>query len=266
MYFIPFLYTGNKSKHYPLNRLVAILVFLCCFTVPGALRSTAAGDDTVQAGTTYSNYFNRTQERNVTEPQWKKLTDDEHFGYKDEKEKAVKKPVKIEKNEKQGDSLLDKIFSAIFSKQGKYVVWAILFLILGYAVFKFVVGEKSFLFARTKKKVVADAVETTEEDLLEMNWEQKLNEMIQKGDLRYAIRYSYMWMLQLLQEKSLISYRIDKTNYEYAAELKDNFKQPFRQITRQYEYAWYGQYPVTEDAYNKFREEFTRIKMQIGAN
>jgi hypothetical protein len=39
----------------------------------------------------------------------------------------------------------------------------------------------------------------------------------------------------------------------------------FADITRIYEYAWYGEFPVSEQEYNLVREHFNQFEKQVGA-
>ena len=104
-----------------------------------------------------------------------------------------------------------------------------------------------------------------EEDITTINWERLLQQARDNNDTRLAIRYTYMWLLQLLQERQLILYRNDKTNYEYYTELNDtSYKQPFKQLSRQYEYAWYGRYAISAAGYDDFAALFNNLRNQLG--
>ena len=103
-----------------------------------------------------------------------------------------------------------------------------------------------------------------EEDITNTNWEALLQKASANNDLRLAVRYSYMWLLQLLQEHELIKYRGDKTNYEYYSELAGtNYKQSFKQLSRQYEYTWYGNFLPSDTAYQQYLSLFGNLKTQL---
>jgi hypothetical protein len=68
----------------------------------------------------------------------------------------------------------------------------------------------------------------------------------------------------LLQERSLIVYRPDKTNIQYYRELTDSpFRQPFRDLSRQYEYAWYGNYLPSKAVLDYYMQQFNSIKKSL---
>lgn len=196
--------------------------------------------------------------RELSPAAWQQLTSDKDFNYKDQKEQEIKK-------QSDNSSLANALnnFLEFFSNGiGQFLFWLAVLIILGYAAYKIFFNERFSLFKKEKKK----AAETTviEQDIAFTNWEQHLQNALQKNDLRLAVRYSYMWLLQLLQNKELIEYRSDKTNYEYYSELIDTpFKQPFKQLSREYEYAWYGHFALSEAAYNSYMQLFNNIKKQL---
>ena len=69
----------------------------------------------------------------------------------------------------------------------------------------------------------------------------------------------------LLQKKELINYKNDKTNFDYYTELNaSEFRQPFKTLSRQYEYAWYGNAVPSDAAYSEYLSLFNNVKKQLG--
>lgn len=199
----------------------------------------------------------------ITSIQWQQLTSDKAFSYKNDIETA-----QTPKEYKPG--VLEKIFGAILafigSKQGNILVWIIVIGIVTFVIYRVFLHKDSFLFDRNKKIKTNTAPEQEDEkDLTATNWETLLHDAVNKNDLRLAVRYSYMRLLQIMQQRSLIQYRIDKTNAEYYSELNDpSYKQPFRQLSRQYEYTWYGHFALSPTAYNEYKNLFDNMKKQLG--
>jgi hypothetical protein len=200
----------------------------------------------------------------ITEQQWQQLTRDKAFGYRDKKEMS-----EVKKEDASANILSDAMTALLVffsSSTGKAIVWCGFFLLLGYALIKIFLGTKTGLFRSTKKIAKEDADEEPleHEDLLQNNWERHLQKAIREGNMRMAIRYSYMLLLQMLQENHYIHYRSDKTNYDYYNEITHKpYKQPFRQLTREYEYTWYGDYPVSPENYKEYMDRFNQLKQQI---
>ncbi len=128
-----------------------------------------------------------------------------------------------------------------------------------------VVQNGGFLFAKGKKAIGDNSDQGIEnEDIEATNWEKLLQQAMAANDTRMAVRYRYMWLLQLLQQSNLIQYRNDKTNYDYFTELQETeYRQSFKQLSRLYEYAWYGNFALTSGAYNDYLAHFDHLKNQL---
>lgn len=123
------------------------------------------------------------------------------------------------------------------------------------------------MFHKNKKMMGdSDPAVNDQEDIATTNWETLLQQALNNNELRLAVRYRYMWLLQLLQHQGLIQYRNDKTNYEYYTELNDtSYKQPFKQLSRQYEYVWYGHFALPAATYKEYGDLFNNLRKQLGA-
>jgi hypothetical protein len=133
-------------------------------------------------------------------------------------------------------------------------------------VYKLFVGNNSVLSGRKRKLEGGDAGTEVKEDIEANNWEELMQQASHNNDARLAVRYSYMWLLQILQQKNLIQYSADKTNYEYYRELAETtYRQPFRTLSKQYEYTWYGKYELSQTAYNDYLSQFHNLKKQLGS-
>ncbi len=67
-----------------------------------------------------------------------------------------------------------------------------------------------------------------------------------------AIRWVYIKAIKLLSQKQVIEIRQDKTNYDYFLEIKsDKIKEPFRSLTRIYEYTNYGKFDTEMSHYQE---------------
>jgi hypothetical protein len=201
---------------------------------------------------------------NITPAQWEQLKGDKAFSYKNDKEKTIS-PMDYK------ESSLQKFFRSFFeffgSSFGNTLAWIIVISVAIYVIYKLSLGKDSFLFGRDKKQIGKDGpAEQDAEDIATTNWEALLQQATSNNDMRLAIRYSYMWLLQLLQQQQLIQYRNDKTNYEYYSELKETrYKQAFKQLSRQYEYAWYGKFSVPSAAFNDYLALFNNLKKDLKA-
>ena len=199
-----------------------------------------------------------------TPAQWRQLTSDKAFTYVNDTESAIP-PVQTDSGFFQ--KLIYSIFEFFGSGPGKALLWCVVIAAAIFIVYKLLFSKDSILFGRSSKSMKEkEAVVPDEEDIATTNWEALMRDAMNNNDTRLAIRYSYMRLLQLLQKKGLISAGGEKTNYEYYTELSNPaFKQPFRQLSRRYEYVWYGQYPVSGPDYDSYISLFNDLKKQLGA-
>jgi hypothetical protein len=232
-----------KGNHLKRKRSILLLFILLCLLQPVVV--------------------NATSDRTITPAQWQQLTNDKAFGYVNDVE-HIQPPQQLEPGIFQ--KLVMSLVSFFTGSGGAILFWMLVIGVVIYILAKVVLNKDSFLFSRGKKKMSPDEALQEDEDIATTNWEALRQQAMNNNDLRMAVRYSYMWLLQMLQQRELIQYRIDKTNYEYASELNDtDYKQPFKQLSRQYEYAWYGQFAPSEVAYKAYTDLFDNVKKQLGA-
>lgn len=106
-------------------------------------------------------------------------------------------------------------------------------------------------------------VSLSEEEYIIKN--EDIEELIQRAladkNYRLAIRYYYLFILQLMSDKELIRWETQKTNRDYLKEIeKPNLKKPFTKITRLYDYIWYGDFSIDETKYEKAAVAFSSLQ------
>lgn len=105
-----------------------------------------------------------------------------------------------------------------------------------------------------------------EEDIGGIDFHKKTEQAIAVGDYRLAIRWLYLKQLFLLNEKNQIVWQPYKTNMDYTNELlKSNHKQAFKDISRIYEYVWYGKYSVDQNGFQNLELQFKQFESAINA-
>ena len=169
--------------------------------------------------------------------------------------------------------ILVKIFNWIFgaSRGLKYLAIFIKYLpyiflaIVAFFIIKF------FLQVDVKEMWTGIPEETTvnygtdEEIIRKQDIDQLIHTALQKGDLRLAVRYYYLKLLKLLEQKQFINWEAQKTNMEYLREIKDESIKPgFKKFTKWYDYIWYGNYPVSQHEYEMISKEFTSFYKKLG--
>ena len=102
--------------------------------------------------------------------------------------------------------------------------------------------------------------ELVPENIFVINYQKEIDKAVRESNFRLAIRLLFLRLLKQLSEKNIIQYQQDKTNLDYLHQLNNSgYYKDFFQATRNYEYSWYGQFPVSEEAYKLIRKEFDRF-------
>lgn len=169
-------------------------------------------------------------------------------------------------------NIFRRIFEGIFGIQKAAGLLAFFLRILPYLL----MGVLIFLLVKFFLKVNAqsllqprkeqNAVGISEEENLIKN--QDLQQLVQKAladkNYRLAVRYYYLHLLQLMTDKEIIAWEIQKTNDDYLREInRAELKQPFSVITRLYEYIWYGDFPMDASKYNKAETAFSNLQKTL---
>lgn len=165
--------------------------------------------------------------------------------------------------------LLEKLFGNTSSEGRQNVQSAFLWILLTVGVIMAIwLFRKSEFgsFLRGNTKQAGFNFSDMDEDISQIDFGEKIRKARQDGDLRLAIRWLYLKQLFLLNEHNRIAWQPYKTNMDYANELSDSpLRQSFRQLSKLYEYVWYGDYPIDESAFVKAEAEFTQFEKQIHA-
>jgi len=147
-----------------------------------------------------------------------------------------------------------------FSTFLEVIPYALLALLL-FILIKFFmnVNARAVLHAKKNKSVVTLSEE--EHIIKNEDIQQLIQNALGQQDYRLAVRYYYLYLLQLMSEKELIVWELQKTNEDYTKELqKQELIQPFAASTRLYNYFWYGEFPIDETKYRKAEANFLTLK------
>jgi hypothetical protein len=109
---------------------------------------------------------------------------------------------------------------------------------------------------------VNEMAEKTEAALV-VDFDDQIRKSLNAGDYRMAVRYQFLKTLNKLSGKGMISLSADKTNYQYARELKDVRQKDFSSLVLNYEYVWYGQLPINSDQYAFIEQKFLHFNNQL---
>ena len=161
-------------------------------------------------------------------------------------------------------------FSSIFDTQGGRTAWDTVFYVLMgallvFAALKLLQVDITKVFGRAARALPL-AYETGQENIHELNFAEALAQAETAGNLRLAVRLGYLQLLKQLTDRDLIDWQPDKTNQAYLRELeasRSSARPAFAELTRQFDYTWYGELPVPLALYRQVREAQHQFEQQF---
>jgi hypothetical protein len=195
-----------------------------------------------------STYFVN-QHRRIDPSKVEEVKKDKAFWYLDYKQKqkqqATAKPIKAE-------------------RWVQNFLWGIIILAFVVILILFLANSNIRIFRKSASPMDEGESAFDDEDVHRINYEKELHKAISNGDLRLAVRLLYLQTLKELSERELISYKQDRTNGDYLMELFNTaYYRDFFALTRNYEYVWYGKFPVSTTAFETIRNQFSYFKGRL---
>jgi hypothetical protein len=102
------------------------------------------------------------------------------------------------------------------------------------------------------------------ENINTINFDAEIENAVAAHNYRFAVRLLYLKCLKQLSDSSLIEWKIDKTNYAYLNELKNEGQRAaFGSLTRKFEYVWYGEFLIDASLYGDISSSFSNFNKQV---
>lgn len=144
----------------------------------------------------------------------------------------------------------------------KVIFFSIAVLALVFVIWKIVQAQMKLKNPKVRKQV--DFIEDVVEDIHETDLERFLREALTSDNYKMAIRIYYLMIIKELANKKLIIWKKDKTNNIYVREMRTTeYYQNFREITRNFERAWFGEKEVEKTDFQKLQPQFEGFVMSI---
>lgn len=161
-------------------------------------------------------------------------------------------------------------FGNFFSGAGNATFWkttAYVFIasVIVYVTLKLMGVDFTGLYRKKNNNEIP--YETLGENIHAIDFADSIAEAIAQKNYRLAVRLYYLKALKELTDLEMIDWRINKTNRSYVYELNSPTLRPdFERITLQFEYAWYGDFPVDETQFINIKNQFLTFSNSILAN
>ncbi|MFZ6010596.1 MAG: hypothetical protein ACOYXT_09630 [Bacteroidota bacterium] len=162
---------------------------------------------------------------------------------------------------------LAQLINALFSETastdwGRFAIYVIAVVILTYVIMRVMKIDAFNLFAG--KNTGAADYTVLDENIHEMNFEKLISEALSKKDYRLVIRLFFLHSLKLLSDKQLIHWEPGKTNVDYQNELQvAELKKGFNELGFYFQYAWYGNFAVSDEMLARVKEKYTDWKTKL---
>ena len=206
----------------------------------------------------------------------KKMKEDEDFWYANANITKKKSKEQIAYEKEQGrKGQKGKNEQAVNERDNSYVplgqrswfqtlLWIVILAVFATGFAIYLGGSNVGLFRKKNVKAANAGEEEITEDIFAINYQKEIDKAAAQGNYRLAIRLMFLRLLKNMSEKNIIRYKQDKTNLDYLMELHPtNYYNSFFRVTRNYEYSWYGQFNVSEDAYKLIRSDFDQFDKEL---
>ena len=136
-------------------------------------------------------------------------------------------------------------------------------IVVGTFIYLMVTGKFQRIFAPKPLETPFDFKEI-QEDIEGLNIDLLIEEACKSGNYRLATRWGYLKILKTLAVSNKIIWKPYKTNHDYYAELTGMpFLNDFREVSKIYDYVWYGEMPVDESKYITYLPQFNSLEKSI---
>ena len=160
-------------------------------------------------------------------------------------------------------------FETVFSDKGAapYIRYAIIILVIAFAISKILGGTFSGIFIKNKKSAKENGFEYGTENIHDIDFEKEIKNAIKEQNFRLATRFLYLKLLKVLNEIEYINWKPGKTNSSYQYELNNtDISNSFKRLSGMYEYSWYGHFEIHQAEFEILSKEFENSFISLNAN
>lgn len=124
------------------------------------------------------------------------------------------------------------------------------------------IGVKNIFSKKSKEAILP--YDVLNENIHEIDYDKELQRLVAEKKYRLAVRLLYLQALKKLTDAQIITWQPDKTNYNYLTEISEpGLKDRFTKLTLQFDYIWYGDFPVDENRFEPINQSFNQFNEQI---
>ena len=208
------------------------------------------------------------EQYSITEDDLKPYRDNDDFDYNENKEEDTF----IDKAIRWLQNILRQFWEAIFGVGTATGFLYFMFRILPYIL----LGVLVYLLIRFFLKVNSNSIIGKAEEKGTVNYSEEeqiikhedinalISDAIKQKNYRLAIRYYYLLSLKHLTDRQSIEWQPQKTNEDYINEITEpSLKFDFENITKIYDYVWYGEFDVNVLKFERLKLPFESLHKSI---
>lgn len=191
---------------------------------------------------------------------WNQLIQKKEFGYQHLNEGVV-----IQRKQPSSDyGFLTRLLSWLYRANVlTLLLWGSIVSLIIYILYLALKGMNLRVFTPKADGYEATAPITTP-SFFETPWEQKMQQALATQQYNLAIRYGFLHLLQQLEKHHKITYREDKTNYEYYKELASTaLHTHFKAISMHYEWVFYGHFESSALDFQSYKQKIDQLLLQL---
>ncbi|PWB24732.1 DUF4129 domain-containing protein [Flavobacterium sp. HTF] len=145
------------------------------------------------------------------------------------------------------------------------VIAVVIIVFVIYLIVKALIGkEGKWIFGKDANKKTIHYSEL-EKNIHLLDFKKLIQESLEKGERRIAIRYYYLWLLKVMAQNHYIEWDIEKTNSDYLYEIQSPvYKEDFTYLSYLYNYIWYGEFEIDETIFKKAETRFKKSIKTFG--
>ncbi|WP_121354702.1 DUF4129 domain-containing protein [Flavisolibacter nicotianae] len=145
------------------------------------------------------------------------------------------------------------------------LLWVIILCSFVAVVLWYLYSSRIFLFRKKAKTLFReDGEDAVPDDIFALAYATEIANAENSANFRLAVRLRYLQTLNELAEKSRIEYQHGRTNSDYVRQLQSSpLYRDFFRLTRNFEYTWYGQFDLSEAAYEMMRNDFSSFQNRL---
>ena len=144
----------------------------------------------------------------------------------------------------------------------RIITWGLLIFALSMIAISLYKRGMIGVISKKSQKLDLDFTEL-EENVLETDWQALIDESLAEGRYNITIRLMYLQLLQLLNTAQIIRWDKAKTIRDYQREINLEHREDFVNLSRYYQYVWFGEIDIDERHFGQLQAAFISYKQKL---